>query len=334
MASSIKSRLGRGLDGLISGGAKPTEPASAAPASQAHRVSPTTEVHPAKPEPTGRHDAHSDEAHETLLAAKTGEGFLELPIHSIDPSPFQARKTIEPEALAELVESIRSVGLLQPVLVRKVGERYQLLAGERRWRACQALHLKKIPARVTEANDPNAAVMGLIENLQREDLNAIEQAVGFASLMRDFDLTQDSVAERVGKSRPAIANSLRLLQLEAEIQGYVAKNILSVGHAKVLLGLDSTDERVMLSRRVLEKSLSVRELEQVVAGIKQHKAVRNPARVAPNAEETAVRDLERQMASKLNTKVVLRHTPKRGQIIIEYYGNEDMQRILEKLGLD
>ncbi len=314
MASNPKSRLGRGLDSLIASGSKPE--ARPAPVR-------TPLPEPSTPaEPIG-----------ASYTVKSGEGLLEIPISAIDPSPYQARRNIDAESLAELVESIRSVGLLQPILVRRQGDRYQLLAGERRWRACQQLQLKKILARVTEASDPHAAIVGLIENLQRQDLNPIEEAAGFASLMRDFDLTQDAVAERVGKSRPSIANSLRLLQLESEIQGFVAKNLLSVGHAKVLLGLEAGDERVLVARRVLERSLSVRELEVLVAKAKQHKSNRSQSRSSAEAEEIAIRDLERRIASKLSTKVVLQHTPKKGKIIIEYYGNEDMQRILEKLGL-
>lgn len=309
MANQPKSRLGRGLGGLIAGSVvNPPRAAEAAPAA------------PAKEK-------------EQPAAVRTGEGFEYIPTHLIETSPFQARREIDPASLNELSESIRSVGLLQPVLVRRKGDRYELLAGERRWRACQKLQLKKIPAKVTEASNPESAVIGLIENLQRENLNPVEEAGGYASLIRDFDLTQEAVSERVGRSRSAIANSLRLLQLETEIQGYLSKNHLSVGHAKVLLGVEPGEERLLLARKVLEKGLSVRELEHLVTGLKNQKASRSPsARTTPQLEEAAVQAVEKQIASRLSTKVMLRHTPKRGRIIIEYYGNEDLQRILEKMG--
>lgn len=313
MANQPKSRLGRGLGGLITGGAVTPPRPSDQPKTPAATTQPKEKEQPA--------------------AVRTGDGFEHIPINLIEPSPFQARREIDATSLAELGESIRSVGLLQPVLVRRKGNRFELLAGERRWRACLQLQLKKIPARITEAGDPESAVMGLIENLQRADLNPVEEAGGYASLIRDFDLTQEAVAERVGRSRPSVANSLRLLQLETEIQGYLSKNLLSVGHAKVLLGIDPGEERLLLARRVLEKTLSVRELEQLASSLKNQKSSRNPAaRTAPQVEEEAVHAVEKQIATRLSTKVMLRHTPKRGRIIIEYYGNEDLQRILEKMG--
>ncbi len=187
-------------------------------------------------------------------------------MHLVEPSPYQARREIAPEQLAELAESIRSEGLLQPIVVRRQGEKFQLIAGERRWRAFQLLKIRAIPARVVEASDASAASIGLIENLQREGLNPIEEALGFASLVRDFDLTQETAAERVGKSRAAVANSLRLLSLDAEIQGYIAKDLLSVGHAKVLLGVEDAARRAVLARRVIEEGLSVRQTEKLGTG--------------------------------------------------------------------
>ena len=201
MAAAPNSRLGRGLGGLI---------ASAAPAA------PKLEAAPG--------------------AAPSAPGYQEIAVHLVEPSPYQARREIPAEQLGELAESIRSEGLLQPIVVRKAGERYQLIAGERRWRAFQHLKLKAIPARIVEASNASAAALGLIENLQREGLNPIEEAHGYASLIRDFDLTQEIAADRVGKARATVANTLRLLALDAEIQGFIAKGLLSVGHAKVRSG--------------------------------------------------------------------------------------------------
>jgi ParB family chromosome partitioning protein len=257
-------------------------------------------------------------------------------VHLVEPSPYQARREIASEQLAELAESIRSEGLLQPIVVRRQGEKFQLVAGERRWRAFQLLGIRSIPARLVEASDASAASIGLIENLQREGLNPIEEALGFASLVRDFDLTQETAAERVGKSRAAVANSLRLLSLDAEIQGYIAKDLLSVGHAKALLGVEDPARRTVLARRVIEEGLSVRLTEKLGQAAKAPGAARSTARgraLAPR-EASAVESIQRRLTSHLGARVAVIHTPKKGRIVIEYRGNDDLQRILEKLGVE
>src|SRR5271157_3504705 len=228
MAPPKKSRLGRGLGALISA-AKPSMPV------------------------LGAHIAHLPPA----------QGYMDIQVHLVEPSPYQPRREIASEQLAELAESIRSEGLLQPIVVRRHGDKFQLIAGERRWRAFQLLKIRTIPARVVDASDASSASIGLIENLQREGLNPIEEAQGFASLVRDFDLTQETAAERVGKSRASVANSLRLLALDAEIQGFIAKNLLSVGHAKALLAIEDAARRTVLARRVIEEGLSVRQAERL-----------------------------------------------------------------------
>ena len=307
-----KSRLGRGLGGLIS---------AAAPA-------------PAKPDTT----AKTAQTAASAPAAPAGApGFQEVAVHLVEPSPYQARREISAEQLSELAESIRSEGLLQPIVVRKHAEKFQLIAGERRWRAFQMLKIKTIPARVVEASNASAAALGLIENLQREGLNPIEEAYGYASLIRDFDLTQEATSERVGKGRATVANALRLLSLDAELQGYISKNLLSVGHAKVLLGVDDAARRAVLARRIIEEGLSVRGTEKLV---QSHKIAPNaPAsasnsRSAPPMEIAAVASIEKKLTSHLGARVAVKHTPKKGKIIIEYAGNEDLQRILEKLGVE
>ncbi len=307
MAAS-KSRLGRGLGGLI---------AAAAPA--ASKVDSTAKS-AAAPSP----------------APAAAPGFQEISIDLVETSPYQARREIPPEQLNELADSIRSEGLLQPIVVRRNGEKFQLIAGERRWRAFHLLKLKTIPARVVEASNASAAAIGLIENLQREGLNPIEEAYGYASLIRDFDLTQESTAERVGKGRATVANSLRLLSLDGEIQGYIAKNLLSVGHAKVLLGVEDPAQRAVLARRIIEETLSVRATEKLV----QAKKAGAPApaasagRSVPPVEAAAVAAIEKKLTSHLGARVALKHAPKKGRIIIEYHGNDDLQRILEKLGVE
>lgn len=310
MSAAPKSRLGRGLGGLI---------ASAAPAPKPAAPSATAPAVAAVPVPTG------------------APGYQEVPVHLIEPSPYQARREIPPEQLHELAESIRSEGLLQPVVVRKTGDKYQLIAGERRWRAFQQLKIKAIPARIVEASNASSAALGLIENLQREGLNPIEEAHGFASLIRDFDLTQETAADRVGKARATVANSLRLLGLDTEIQGFVARNLLTVGHAKVLLGIADAAQRTLLARRVIEEGLSVRTTEKLAL---ERKTAAGPVSTRPKArgltpkDAEAVAGIEKKLTSHLGARVAVMHTPKRGRIVIEYRGNEDLQRLLEKLGVE
>ncbi|MEO6244896.1 MAG: ParB/RepB/Spo0J family partition protein [Opitutaceae bacterium] len=318
MSAAPKSRLGRGLGGLIAA----AKPAPSAPVASAapEAVSPAAAA--AAPP----------------AAAQTGApGYLEIAVHQIEPSPYQARREISPAQLRELAESIRSEGLLQPIVVRKAGDKYQLIAGERRWRAFQLLKIKAIPARIVEASNASSAALGLIENLQREGLNPIEEAHGYASLIRDFDLTQENAAERVGKGRASVANSLRLLSLDADLQGYVAKAMLSVGHAKVLLGIEDPAQRTLLARRIIEEGLSVRVAEKLIAGAKSAPGTPSPKSAKPGigAKDAAtVAGIEKKLTSHLGARVAVLHTPKKGRIVIEYRGNEDLQRLLEKLGVE
>ena len=306
-----KSRLGRGLGALIASGAAPATPAKS-PASEKKGAE--------KPEAAG--------------ALPAPGGYREVPVGQIDPNPYQPRREIDPEPLKELVESIRSEGLLQPVVVRAVNGRFQLIAGERRWRAFQELKLKDIPARVIDATDTTSAALALIENLQREGLNPIEEAHGYASLIRDFDLTQEKASERVGKSRAGVANSLRLLQLGDDIQGYISKGLLSVGHAKVLLGLTSEADRTILARRIIEEGLNVRQVEKIVQHRKNGGRVGRKGRVIPESELAAIGSIEKRLTSHLGARVHVRHSPRKGRIVIEYQGNSDLQRLLEKLGVE
>jgi ParB family chromosome partitioning protein len=309
MSIPAKSRLGRGLGGLISA-AKP----AVTPAAPAPTKSPTT----------------------STPAPVQALGYQEILISQIEPSPYQARKEISDEQLRELSESIRNEGLLQPIVVRKSGEKYQLIAGERRWRAFQLLKLKSIPARIAEATNASAATLGLIENLQREGLNPMEEAMGFASLVRDFDLTQETAATRVGKSRASVANALRLLSLDGEIQGYLSKGLLSTGHAKVILGVEDASHRLILARRVISEGLSVRATEKLASSVKGQGAKGAPSKKkgVTAADAAAVDGIQRRLTSHLGARVALLHTPKKGRIVIEYRGNQDLQRILEKIGIE
>ena len=318
MSAAPKSRLGRGLGGLIAA----AKPAAPAPNSISHDTPAEQRTSQAAP-----------------AAVPAGApGYLEISVHLIEPSPYQARREITAEQLSELAESIRSEGLLQPIVVRKIGEKFQLIAGERRWRAFQLLKIKSIPARIVEASNASSAALGLIENLQREGLNPIEEAHGYASLIRDFDLTQESAAERVGKGRASVANSLRLLSLEPDLQGYVAKNMLSVGHAKVLLSVEDAAQRAMLGRRIIEEGLSVRVTEKLALTAKSTGSSAAPRTAAKSGlsskDASTVAGIEKKLTSHFGARCAVLHTPKKGRIVIEYRGNDDLQRLLEKLGVE
>lgn len=350
MANS-KRRLGRGLESLISGSvsnaptknnSKPSNPASKKKvASKAPSRAPAPSKTPAtksKPIPVAAVVPAPVAAVVPMPVAPEarGPGLREISIAKVVPNPHQPRKNFDDTSLGELAESIRSEGLLQPIVVREVESGYELIAGERRWRACQQLKMKRIPARIMEASESSSAVMSLIENLQRENLNPVDEAQGYSSLMKDFDLTQEAVSERVGKARATIANSLRLLQLDQEILQYLAKRMLSVGHAKVLLGIEAKDEQALLARQVIERQLSVRETERLVQNQRSGvsvKAGHTKGKLLSSAEQAALQDLEKRLTQSLNTRVKLKHTPKKGRILIEYFGNDDLHRILDRMGI-
>ncbi len=315
-----KSRLGRGLGGLIAA-AKPSSksPTAVAAAQKVGKL------------PSGSGAKTNSTPVEKKAAVS---GFEEIDVTKIEPSPYQARRGVEPTQLKELAESIKAEGLLQPIVVRRLAKGFELIAGERRWRAFQSLKLKTISARVVEATNASAAALGLIENLQREGLNPIEEAYGFASLIRDFDLTQEQAADRVGKGRASVANTLRLLSLDGELQGYVSKEIISVGHAKVLLGIESAEERAVLARRVIEQGLSVRGTEKLVQGKKATSARGKAAKSRSTPTGAALVGIEKKLTSHFGARVSLKHSGKKGQITIPYANNEDLQRILEKLGIE
>ena len=367
-----QNRLGRGLGALIHGGtpswstktsvsSKPSLPAKPAPKVASKKAPlPTKAKIPVKPAPKPALPAKkpastpakaqkviskpvvaaevNNKAKEALVSTFVAPAndvhphYREIVTDLIDPNPHQPRKEMDLGKIEELAESIRSEGLLQPIVVRPNEGRFELIAGERRLRACKLVGLKKIPARVVEVSNTSSAVIALIENLQREGLNPVEEALGYASLMKDFDLTQEAVAERVGKNRSTVANALRLLQLDKELQGYIVKQLLSMGHAKVLLGIEDPSQRTVLARRIIEEGLSVREAERAIRRLKAETGVKRLSRVS-STPDAAIEDLERQLTQRLNTRVFLKHTPKKGRLVIEYYGNDDLQRILEKTGL-
>lgn len=330
MAAS-KSRLGKGLAGLISGNAKKTgvSPVKAPVKKVAVKKGAKRVAKKAAPASKAKSEIKPS------VDQPLKPGFLEIAVGKIEANPYQPRREFDEAQLKDLAESIRSEGLIQPIVVRETEEgTYQLIAGERRWRAFQLLKLSKIPARIIEAGNASTASMAMIENLQRENLNPIEESLGYASLVRDFDLTQEQVAERVGKGRATIANSLRLLSLPEEIRGYLSTGLLSTGHAKVLLGLEEKQEQTILARRIIEDGLSVRASEALIEVMRRSgKAKSGQARGVPASEAAAIEDIEKRMRSHLHTQVALKHSPKKGKIIIEYKGNDELQRILDAIGV-
>jgi ParB family transcriptional regulator, chromosome partitioning protein len=264
-----------------------------------------------------------------------GDQVHEIRLTSISPSPLQPRKNFAQEALQELVDSIRQHGIIQPLIVRRVDDRHELIAGERRWRAAQELGLAKVPVIVREASDLEVLEISLIENLQRTDLNPIEEAQGYARLVEEFKMRQEDIAIKVGRSRAAVANSLRLLDLHPQVQTWVVQDLLSVGHAKVLLGLNSQDEQRRVAERVLKQSASVRATERLVARqLGGARLRRRRIGAAIDVTPAAISDLQDRLRQHLGTRVTIHHGPKRGRIEIEYYGDDDLQRVLSLLGLN
>jgi len=278
--------------------------------------------------------------------AESGERVHQISLASIVPSRLQPRKDFGREPLQELIDSIRQHGIIQPLIVRhataspstggQVGARFELIAGERRWRAAQEIGLATVPAIIRTANDLEVLELSLIENLQRADLNPIEEAQGYARLANEFGMRQEDIALKVGRSRAAVANALRLLDLHPQVQVWLAQNLLSVGHAKVLLALKAPEEQLLAAETVLRRNATVRSTERLVArqlGIGRSR--RRSRRVAAelSAGGTAVEDLQNRLQQHLATHVTIHHGDKRGRIEIEYYGTDDLQRIVAALRL-
>jgi ParB family transcriptional regulator, chromosome partitioning protein len=268
------------------------------------------------------------------LEMESGERIQEISLARIVPSPLQPRKEFAADALQELVDSIRQHGIIQPLLVRKATDDYELIAGERRWRAAQELGLAQVPVIVRAASDLEVLEISLIENLQRADLNPIEEAQGYARLASEFKLRQEDIATKVGRSRAAVANAIRLLDLHPQIQVWLAQDLLSVGHAKVLLGLKIADEQLLVAQTVLRRSATVRATERLVARQLGATKSRRKRRGAAVASSATIEDLQERLQQYLGTRVTIHHAEKRGRIEIEYYGNDDLQRVVAALGLD
>ena len=250
-----------------------------------------------------------------------------LRISDIEPNPNQPRRHFDPDALQSLAASIRENGLLQPLVVRRSGEGlYQIIAGERRWRARRLAGLTEVPAVILEADDLHAAQLALIENLQREDLNPIEEANGYRTLMETFGLTQEETAQRVGRSRPAVANALRLLSLSEELRKMVEQGTLSAGHARALLPIPDEALRLETAEYAVAQALSVRELEQYVRRLLTQKKAQ-PA--VPAVDYAGA--LGQRLSQSLGRRITVKPGRKKGKIEIEYYGNEDLDTLIALL---
>jgi ParB family transcriptional regulator, chromosome partitioning protein len=267
------------------------------------------------------------------LEAEPGEKIQKVSLGSIVPSPLQPRKDFDRDALAELVDSIRQHGIIQPLVVREVAGRHELIAGERRWRAAQEAGLTEAPIITRIATDLEVLELSLIENLQRADLNPIEEAQAYARLANEFGMRQEDIAQKVGRSRTAVANSMRLLDLHEQVQAWVTQGLISVGHAKVLLALKEPEEQRAVAETILRRSATVRGTERLVARQLGKTHPRRKRQSAATVSSAAIDDLQSRLQEHLATRVTLHHGEKRGRIEIEYYGNDDLQRLLSALGL-
>ena len=310
MAKPAKSGLGKGLSALLGDKPKGDDPADAPPPEKA-----------AAPQPI----------------LPDGEVNVQrVDINLVQPCPSQPRKSFDRDALESLAVSITANGIIQPLVVReKNGGQFELIAGERRWRAAQIAKLDTVPVVVREASDAQVLEMALVENLQREDLNPIEEAMGFSLLIEAFGITQEDAAQRIGISRAAVTNSLRLLKLPEEVQAHLRTEQLSVGHAKVILGLDDTAQQQLAAERVLKESLTVRETETMVDALAGDAPAPGKGKKAKTAtREVHVTSLENRLKETLGTKVSLTYREGKGTLNIKYFSDDDLERILKLLGVE
>jgi len=252
-------------------------------------------------------------------------GTVQINITDITPGRFQPREVFDPDKLRELIQSIKEKGLIQPVVVRPRGDGYELIAGERRFRAAKELGITQVPAIIKDVKDDEALEIALIENIQRDDLNPLEEAKAYQRLSDEFSLTQEQISEKVGRDRASVSNAVRLLRLPDKIKEEIYLGRISAGHAKAMLMLDSQQSQLDLCLKIIRRGLSVREAEYYVRRKITGKA--RPAR--PRKHATEIRAVEEELQKILGTKVTLLHQAKRGKILIEYYSNEDLDRLLQ-----
>jgi ParB family transcriptional regulator, chromosome partitioning protein len=279
----------------------------------------------------------------TVDVSEKGEKVEQIALSEIVPSPLQPRKQFRPEQLQELVDSIREHGIIQPLIVRRIQGKCELIAGERRWRAASQLGLQEAPVIIRHASDRDVLELALIENLQREDLNPMEEALAYRRLADEFSLRQEDIATRVGKSRSVIANSVRLLELHSQVQSYLAQGRISVGHAKVILTLENKEEQLVVTEMIIRQAATVRAAEKMVTEhlskqgmAKSGRTGARPQNITANRPDVknAMGQIENRLREKLATHVTIAHGDKKGRIEIEYYGADDLDRILSTLGLN
>lgn len=256
-----------------------------------------------------------------------------MDINKVEPNRDQPRKKFDEDALVELSESIKQFGILQPLLVQKRKDYYEIIAGERRWRAAKIAGVKEVPVIIKELTDQEIMEISLIENIQREDLNPIEEALAYKRLLEEFNLKQDEVAERVSKSRSAVTNAIRLLKLNDKVQQMVIDEMLTTGHARALLSIEDEEQQYSIAQKIFDEKLSVRDTEKLVKNIQNQKKTEDsvPKKLDPKLE-AIYQDLEEQMKVILGTKVVINHKDeKRGKLEIEYYSQDELDRIIDML---
>jgi len=260
-------------------------------------------------------------------------GALNLPIEKVEPRADQPRNVFDQDALQELADSIGQFGMIQPITVRKLDSGYyQIIAGERRWRAARLVGLNEVPVRVVEADDTRAMELALVENLQREDLNAIEEAKGYRTLIEEYGMTQEEASRSIGKSRSAVANSLRLLNLTPPVMAMVEDGDISAGHARALLTIKDEADQLRLATKVVSESLSVRQTENLAAKVASLILMKEKQQKT----ETTIKinylaDTERQLEAALGRKIVIKDNSKKGIIEMEYYGNDDREALIDAL---
>lgn len=302
MAAAKKGGLGKGLDSLI------TDKVGTGKAISSRKTVEKKEVNPA-------------------------DGTL-VNINKVEPNRDQPRKNFDEDALLELAESIKQFGVLQPLIVQEKDGYYEIIAGERRWRAAKMANLKEIPVIIKKLTEQEIVEISLIENIQRENLNPIEEAIAYKRLLTEFNLKQDEVAERVSKSRTAVTNSMRLLKLNEKVQQMVIDDMISTGHARALLGISNLEKQYIVAQKIFDEKLSVRETEKLVKKIQQEKENKNTEKVSKIDPKLEIicHDLEEKMKGILGTKVAINQKDnKKGKIEIEYYSMDELDRIMDLL---
>ena len=258
------------------------------------------------------------------------EGILEVSLDKIKPNPYQPRKDFNPERLAELVNSIKEKGVLEPIILRNRGDHFEIISGERRFRASTIAGLKQVPAVVRSANDDEMLEIALIENLHRENLNAIEEAEGYKILIDRFSLTQEQLSKKISKDRATIANTLRLLNLEKEIRDYIAKGMMSGGHGRTLVSIEDKNIQLIVAKRIINQGLSVRQTEEEVKKVRTQ-SIKVKTKSINREKDINIIDLEDELREIFGTKTKITQRGKGGKIEVEFYSEEDFERILAKL---